>query len=289
MNSQRVQKMELHHTKSFAVFSDEKLGSMIPVLWITLTFWLSCLSLMSANPIPRTSDRAVGIGNIIQSSRFTDTDEICQWLFGNWMRGLPSEALRTQADKVQPAVVSHKAKVVVEQSIIWFYCSDFRKKSIISAASMAGEARESGPYRLHCNEQTERPDTQKVFLSNWRKDYRLKGVCIPRSNPSSSTSTHVDAGMAACLEVQPNYGLAELEAFMDEDDEQPPPDVHVPDLFTQWLTIRELGTDRQVRVDGKSSVSMRIDPAKPAIYRVCGKQLAGHGNARLRFLAIYSQ
>lgn len=241
----------------------------------------------SLNALPARNDHNVPLGSPIASPGLKDTDQLCEWLYDRWAAAVPNNHLRkNKAGETLPALVSYSAVISQRHNGLSAYCRDNRKKSVLDAALAAdpNERRNDGDYILACSSDEEAA-VQRIPDPVSR--YRVRGICRPLLNEPVDQSVRVPAGSTSCLDAEAIAALNRLDAYMmaDEDDDGETSYV-VPAPFTRFMSISERGTTRSVHVEYKNSISMTIDHTRSATYRVCAKQLAGHGNAILRLVFV---
>lgn len=264
----------------------------------TFTFLLLFSVLFAAQvlSIPKTTD--VGIapdtGPPVSSLFLKQTDEICQWLFSLWAvgRDRTTESRRSRARILRPIILSRRA-ARVSHSLIKFECFDNRNPSWVTrAVRQEQEVKALGPFFLLCDADTE--DVVISKQSKWGDDpdhitqnnYRSIGLCVPRPavQHTPALSVAAAAGAPACITAEIDSDLSFIDAFLSEVDKS----THTEqsrsfDWDAQWLSLQEIGTSNHNYVQNVPLVFIPINhqPGRRRVYRACGEQKAGHGNARL--------
>lgn len=235
--------------------------------------------------IPRRTEQGVRVDDTIYSSpELNYTHDICYWLYRSWAgTSLPRR------------VASENAIANQRTARISFYCVDNRRKAEVEQAiATTGEVRQTGPYHLQCNSDTEIATTYsgtnaalnyKPFVGS----KRTFGRCVPKSDTSSSgddsEDTSVRAGEVACLSVEAQEHFSEINAWTEQTGGVGGSSSNWNyDSGTSWMSLTEINTDRTITVSNKNHIEMPVDHAKgkSSIYRACARREAGHGNAVLR-------
>lgn len=267
---------------------------MKPLVIVTL---VKSFLVIFVSALPKVNDMRIapGSGAVIPSTVLKHTDHVCYWLNANWIaeRKDAPQRKRYKQGKFKPLVLSTRASDAGNY-LIKHYCFDNRTNGrVIRAIAEENEVAESGPYYLQCDSRTERirildmprdgddanePDTVR----------RKAGECIPRTrNPQQSApNVIVSAGSSNCVDAETASRLANLNAFMMADDVDLDDQQATASSSSEWLSIQEIGTSKYDHIENLPLLSISVEPSKKAVYRACGKQKAGYGNARLYLVAV---
>lgn len=254
---------------------------------ILTLFVLTLSQTGSANPLPDRPSIEMPEDNIFHSSRFPDTDQVCAFMYRQWIPTVRGEGQQSARGVALPVVISSKVRVLYGQKIE-AECQDFRNPDFVEFRNGPGEAGElqfSEKFYLQCNPETEEADSDSRPSIRATHYTRLIGVCRSRAPQTTAAdgSVEIKAGGSACTDVRHTQAQA-LEAFLmrDDDDDNT---VSSTDALAQWLNIVELGTSRQAHNTHQSMLRMAGDPRRPRDYRACAKLVPGLGNARLYFVS----